>query len=182
MTENTWRNGLLLSPSGAPKPLLANVIIALREAPPWQSVLSCDAFGMQAVVDNAPPWEMGLNFYARVWTPQDDLLATDWMQRQGIGINVATTAQAVEAVARDRQFHPVIDYLDSLKHDGKARAGNWLSTYLGAPPTPYHEHVGRAMLVGAVARIYQPGCKNDAVPILEGPQGARKSTAIKTLF
>jgi predicted P-loop ATPase len=104
------------------------------------------------------------------------------MQRHGIGVNVATTEKAVEAVARDRSFHPVIDYLDGLKHDGKGRVGNWLSTYLGAAENTYHEHVGRAMMVGAVARIYRPGCKNDNMPIFEGLQGALKSTAIRTLF
>ena len=180
--QNSWRSNLLVSRSGSPKPLLANAITALRDAPAWHSVLCYDAFGMQTVLDLAPPWDVGLDWCARVWTPQDDLLATDWLQRQGIGVNVFTVAQAVEAVARDRQFHPVMGYLDDLQHDGKARAGNWLSTYLGAEPTRYNEHVGRAILVAAVARIYAPGCKVDTVPIFEGPQGARKSTAIRTLF
>ena len=38
------------------------------------------------------------------------------------------------------------------------------------------------MLIAAVARIYDPGCKVDTVPIFEGAQGAQKSTAVKTLF
>jgi predicted P-loop ATPase len=42
--------------------------------------------------------------------------------------------------------------------------------------------VGQAMLIAAVARIYEPGCKVDTVPILEGAQGARKSTAVKAMF
>jgi hypothetical protein len=171
-----------MSPSGSPKPLLANAITAFRECLSWQGVLSYDAFGMQAVLDDAPPWHPHIQWTPRAWTPQDDLLAADWMQRQGIGINVATTAQAVEAVARDRQFHPVIDYLESLEHDGEIRTKGWLTRYLGAAPSAYHDQVGRSMLVAAAARILEPGCKADSVPILEGPQGARKSTAIKALF
>jgi predicted P-loop ATPase len=38
------------------------------------------------------------------------------------------------------------------------------------------------LLIAAVARIYEPGCKVDTVPIFEGVQGARKSTAVKALF
>ena len=97
-------------------------------------------------------------------------------------MNTQTAAQAVEAVARDRAFHPVMDYLCSLEHDGKARSGTWLSTCLGADQTAYNETVGRAMLIAAVARIFQPGCKVDTVPIFEGAQGAKKSTAVKALF
>ena len=110
------------------------------------------------------------------------MLTAEWLQRAGIAVNTQTAAQAVEAVARDRSFHPVIDYLSSLQHDGKARSGTWLSTCLGADQTAYNETVGRAMLIAAVARIFEPGCKVDTVPIFEGAQGARKSTAVKALF
>jgi predicted P-loop ATPase len=72
--------------------------------------------------------------------------------------------------------------LASLQHDGRPRLNTWLSTCLGADQTAYNETVGRAMLIAAVARIFQPGCKVDTVPIFEGAQGARKSTAVKALF
>ena len=96
------------------------------------------------------------------------------MQRAGIAVNPQTAAQAVETVARDRAFHPVFNYLENLQHDGKVRLGTWLSTCLGAEQNRFHEEVGRAMLIAAVARIYDPGCKVDTVPIFEGAQGARK--------
>ena len=120
--------------------------------------------------------------YLSVWASHDDLLTAEWLQRAGIAVNTQTAAQAIEAVACDGGFHPVIDYLTSLQHDGKVRSGTWLSTCLGAEQTAYNETVGRAMLIAAVARIFQPGCKVDTVPIFEGAQGARKSTAVKALF
>jgi predicted P-loop ATPase len=178
----SWRNNLLVSSAGVPKPLLANAIIALRDCLSWTDVLAFDAFAVETIIASAPPWHMDLSWDQRAWTPQDDLLATNWLQQNGISVNVATTAQAVETVARDRQFHPVLDYLDSLQHDGKARAEGWLTTYMGAEPTRYNQAIGRAMLVAAVARIRNPGCKVDTVPIFEGAQGSRKSTAIKALF
>lgn len=75
-----------------------------------------------------------------------------------------------------------MDYLSNLQHDGSARLGTWLSAYLGVEQSPYSEDIGRRMLIAAVARICEPGCKVDTVPIFEGPQGARKSTAVKALF
>ena len=177
-----WRANLIVTGAGAPKPLLANAITALREAPAWQGVLAYDQFALETVVSDVPPWLMDLEWTPRAWSPHDDLLATEWLQRRGISVNTATAAQAVEAVARERSFHPVIDYLSSLEHDGVVRSGTWLSTFLGAEQSRYNESVGRAMLIAAVARIYDPGCKVDTVPIFEGVQGARKSTAVKALF
>jgi predicted P-loop ATPase len=178
-----WREHLLLTTTGTPKPLLANAITALREAPAWQGVLAYDQFAMETIISGAPPWDFKiLEWIPRVWASHDDLLTAEWLQRAGIAVNTQTAAQAIEAVARDRAFHPVIDYLTSLQHDGKARTGTWLSTCLGAEQTAYNETVGRAMLIAAVARIFQPGCKVDTVPIFEGAQGAKKSTAVKVLF
>jgi predicted P-loop ATPase len=180
---NAWRENLLVSPTGVPKPLLANAITALRGAGDLQNILAFDAFAMEAIVTGNPPWcPLEYPRVVRAWSPQDDLWVTDWLQRQGIGVTSATAAQAVEAVARDRSFHPVVDYLGSLEHDGRARANNWLSVYLGADNTPYNQTVGRVMLIAAVARIYDPGCKVDNVPILEGGQGVGKSTAVRALF
>jgi predicted P-loop ATPase len=180
--SDSWKNNLIVSVSGSPKPLLANAVTALRECPAWGAALTYDGFGLETFLDASPPWSMELEWIPRAWSSHDDLLATDWLQRQGIAVNSNTTAQAVELVAKDRQFHPVLDYLDSLGHDDTPRASTWLSQYLGAAPTGYNQAVGRAMLIAAVARIRDPGCKVDTVPIFEGAQGAMKSTAVRVLF
>ena len=57
----------------------------------------------------------------------------------------------------------------------------WLSTYLGADDTEYSRAVGSRWLISAVARIFRPGAKADCCLILEGPQGIRKSTALRTV-
>jgi len=69
-----------------------------------------------------------------------------------------------------------------LGWDGTKRIEDFASRYLGATDTPYHRAVSRSMFIAAVARVMRPGCKVDCVPILEGPQGKGKSTAIQTLF
>jgi predicted P-loop ATPase len=168
--------------AGEPRPLLANVIVALRRAPEWSGVLAYDAFAMQTVMAAAPPWERSKPRIARPWTEHDDLLATNWLQQNDIGVPVSIVQQGIEAVARDATYHPIVDYLDGLQFDGEERLGSWLTDYLGAAPNAYHSAVGKVMLIGAVARIFRPGCKNDLVPILEGKQGAKKSTAMRTLF
>jgi predicted P-loop ATPase len=176
-----WKAGLLLNKAGTPRPLLANAMTALREAPEWKGVLGYDEFARETVLRAHPPWGLK-DDKPRAWTSHDDLLAAEWLQHADIAVTAPVAQQAVEAVSRDASFHPVRDYLDALKHDGQTRVGNWLSEYMGAVASSYHQEVGRAMLIGAVARIYDPGSKVDTVPIFEGVQGARKSTAVRTLF
>jgi hypothetical protein len=190
-----WTANLKANAQGAPKPLLANAVIALRQSPDWIGSLAHNAFTLETSIDAPPPWHTELSPAAsrdddnkqtdwapRVWGPYDDLCLTDWMQHQGIAISPNQAAQAVEMVAKDRIVHPVLDYLAGLKHDGTVRTDTWLIDFLGAEDTKYIRAVGRAMLIAAVARIRDPGCKVDTVPILEGPQGALKSTAMKKLF
>ena len=43
-TSELWREHLLLRSPAHPKPLLANAITALREAPAWFGVLAYDEF------------------------------------------------------------------------------------------------------------------------------------------
>ena len=61
------------------------------------------------------------------------------------------------------------------------RLEEWVITYLGAEDTPLNRAVGSRWMISGVARILQPGAKVDHMLILEGPQGAKKSSALKTL-
>ncbi|MFN3275072.1 MAG: VapE domain-containing protein [Paracoccus sp. (in: a-proteobacteria)] len=83
--------------------------------------------------------------------------------------------------ARQRAFHPVLDYLAGLRWDGVPRIGRWLAEYGGAADTPYTRAVGELVLVAAVRRVRRPGVKFDEMLVLESPQGTNKSTALKVL-
>jgi predicted P-loop ATPase len=178
-----WMRTLRMTDKGTPRAILANAIIALRLAPDWCGALAHNAFTLETSLEVAPPWHTtGSDWTPRVWGDHDDLCLANWLQLNGISVAPTVAAQAVEMVAKDRIFHPVQDYLDGIKYDGINRVDTWLTDYLGAEATPYNQAVGRAMLIGAIARIRNPGCKVDTVPILEGPQGALKSTAMAKLF
>jgi predicted P-loop ATPase len=178
-----WRAALLLSRKNTPKPLLANALIALREAPEWQGVLAYDEFALVTMQLKPPPWLKHENNWApQQWTDRDDALTADWLQHQDISVTVNVAAIAAETVAKDYSFHPIKDYLESLVWDGVERIANFAASYLGAEATQYHCAVSRCLFIAAVARITRPGCKADYVPILEGAQDRGKSTAIELLF
>jgi len=178
-----WRTHLIRSKGakgvlGEPKALLANAVIAFRKAPEWRGVLAFDEFALATVMQRTAVFGGAAGV---AWTDHEDRLAADWLQHQGIFVSVEVCGQAVQAVARDRPYHPVRSYLENLKWDGTKRAEGWLNLYLGVESSEYSIAVGERYLRSAVARIMQPGCKADCCLILEGEQGIRKSTALKAL-
>jgi predicted P-loop ATPase len=179
-----WQDELLRSKVSSGKnensvlPVLANAITALRLAPEWQGLLAYDEFRLNVVATKPTPWGA---FPKTGWTDQEDRLTAEWLQRQRIFVSVEVASQAVQTVAAQRRVHPVRDYLGRLKWDGAPRLDRWLSTYFGVEESNYSHAVGARWMLSAVARIYQPGAKADCCLILEGPQGIKKSTALRTL-
>jgi len=179
-----WKKDLLRSKppinstEGRILPVLANAIAAFRHAPEWGGVLAFNEFGFGTVVLKPTPWGI---VPKGEWTDYEDRLAADWLQRQGILVSVEVAGQAVQTAARDRPFHPVRAYLRGLSWDGVERVDRWLTAYVGAAETDYSRAVGSRWLISAVARIFRPGAKADCCLILEGPQGIRKSTALRIL-
>ena len=88
---------------------------------------------------------------------------------------------AIISLALDNQFDPVRDYLDGLQWDGVARLDTWLIDHLGVADTSLNRAIGRKMLIAAVRRVREPGCKFDHIVVLEGEQGSGRSTALKIL-
>lgn len=78
-------------------------------------------------------------------------------------------------------YHPIKEYLSSLHWDGTSRIDRLLVDFFGTKDNLYTQEAIRKMLVAAVARIYNPGCKFDLVLVIVGPQGTKKSTFIKKL-
>jgi predicted P-loop ATPase len=179
-----WKKDLLRSKppmnttEGRILPVLANAISAFRHAPEWGGVLAFNEFALGTVALKPTPWGI---VPKGEWTDHDDRRAAEWLQKQGILVSVEIAGQAVQTAARDHPFHPVRTYLGGLKWDGVERLDRWSSTHLGAEDTEYSRAVGSRWLISAVARIFRPGAKADCCLILEGPQGIRKSTALRTL-
>jgi hypothetical protein len=89
---------------------------------------------------------------------------------------------AVCTLARANTVHPVRQAIGSVKWDGTGRIDHAFVTYWGAEPGPYATAVARMFFIGAIARVFEPGCKVDTMPVLEGAQGTFKSTSLRVLF
>lgn len=157
-----------------PLAILENACIALERAPHFHSMFGWDEMAAGPMIFNSDP---------RPLTDDDVTNVQRWLQREGgmRRIGQIPTHQAIRNVALQHKYHPVRDYLDSQRWNGEVDARNWLTTYLGVEPTPYTVAIGTMFIVSMVARIYRPGCKADHMLVLEGPQGALKSTACKVL-
>jgi len=176
-----WRKKLLLNSNDAPRAVLANVLIALREAPEWQGILAFDEFALRPMLRGRAPWMDTAPPEPVEWTSDCDTRCAEWMQHNGLFVGVDVVATAVESVAREHSYHPIRSYLSSLQWDGKPRIDTWLIDHFAVKDTPYSRAVGAKWLISAVARVFRPGCKADHCLILEGEQGIRKSSALAAI-
>ena len=85
-------------------------------------------------------------------------------------------ADALDIVANEDSYHPIKEYIESLKWDGTKRIDTAFSDYFGAEPTAYNAMCMRLILLGAIERVFEPGCKFDPMVIIKGAQGLGKST------
>ena len=176
-----WYGRLRLDMANSPERNEANVMIALNSDPTFAGVLAFDEFAQKVIVRQPLPWDNNDANLPRPWEDGDDIRTAEWLQLRDVNVAPMVVGRSVNAVARDIRIHPVRDWLDTLCWDGTARIETWTSTYLGAEATTFHQTIGALWLISAIARIYRPGVKADHMLILEGPQGARKSTALKVL-
>lgn len=165
---------------GVPYPSERNWQILLMQDP----VLSTLRFNMRAGLPEwsaeLPPWRTSVSDK----TLRDSDLAgiRAYLEIEG-GFKAGSPKNIREHLslyAERKAFDPVRDYLDGLPAwDGVERAEDCLP---GMPDDADARRCLHLALVGAVARVYKPGCKFDHMLILVGDQGVGKTMTVNRLF
>ncbi len=167
-----WQRALEMDKKGNIKETLDNIVLIIRHDDKLQSIaFNKHRDGIDA--RDGLPWEQ----IKDGWNDSDNASLKVYLSRKYGVYSPTKTKDAVLAVATERAYHPIKDYLDALPEwDGVGRVDKLLIDYFGAEDNSYTKAVIRKTMVAAVARIYKPGTKFDSVLLLNGPQGIGKST------
>lgn len=160
-----------------------NAYLFLKHHPLFAGLLCYNEFADQLMLVRRPPWETSPDFEPRSIRDDDFFMLAAHLEYCDIHVSKDTVADAAVRVAKENAINPPREFLSRIRWDRKPRLNNWLSYYLGAEgqPSDYLALVGAKWLIGAVSRVFDPGCKFDSVLILEGAQGLGKSLALRAL-
>lgn len=189
-------------------PLVSNLRVIPSAHELWQRYkLDCNKSGPYSTADNvsrvlaaAPEFSNDVIWYdtfrerilttwkaegerPREWSDNDDACLLVHFQRTLAWHNLSPTAlhAGLTDFLEKHPRNPLQEYLNALVWDGTERLPHFLTDAYGTPQDAYHEAVGRCWLMSMVARALKPGCQVDTMPVLEGPQGIRKSTSLEIL-
>lgn len=169
-----WESlGLSAPSSGVPYPNVDNAICILAGHPHTAGKIWYDEFHDRI-------FQTLFQDQAREWVDSDDIRIMQWIQRVMRMPKMAkhTIQDAVTNVARLRIRNEPREWMESLTWDGTIRLPHAMADAFGAAQNEYTAAVGRCWFVAMAARIFSPGCKVDTMPVFEGVQGARKSSAL----
>ena len=86
----------------------------------------------------------------------------------------------LNAVLFHVEVDPFIEWLEVLPEwDEHLRLAGWLNEVFEAERSPLVEWASRFIFLGPIWRAFKPGHKLDEMPVLIGPQGCGKSTALR---
>ena len=102
------------------------------------------------------------------------------MEKYGLYSEKRVSA-AIRIVANENHYHPIRDYLNDLKWDGTERISHALHRFLGAAEDELTAEALKIFLLGAIKRVFHPGCKFEMMLCLVGGQGAGKSSFFRLL-
>ena len=179
--DTDWLKKLDMDSRGEFEGTIDNAYLILTNDPNLKHSYYYDEFKERPIVSGDLPWA---KFNLRMtdgWTDTDDAGLRRYLEKVYHIDNFNKIKDAIELAMADHRKHPVREYLEALSWDGVERADSIFIDYLGADDSDYTRQVTRKSLIGAVARIFQPGCKHDHMLVLVGPQGCRKSTTIMKL-
>lgn len=127
------------------------------------------------------PWRTHKGW--REWGNTDDSNLRCYLEDNYGLKNDKKIMDALRIVTEKNPVNPIKDMLNECKEqwDGNKYVENLLPTMLGVEKTEYSIQVMRIFMLGAVKRIFYPGCKFDYMLVLVGEQGGYKSSFLRFL-
>lgn len=210
-SPDDWEAQLIRKPGSDGAPVLCerNALLYFENDPAWAGVLGYNEFTAEHAVLGDAPSPVDLKAGDHLKDHHDTLLAC-WLQvRTGQPWKVEMVRRAVDCFARNHTFHPVRNYLDGLPkwnpETDPERLKTWLRDYAGAGPSKdgdtaaldgnmteqdkedakaledFIAAAGERTMIGAVARVRNPGCDLHHVLVFEGGEGLGKSMFVKAI-
>mgnify|MGYP000743034225 CR=1 FL=1 len=160
---------------GRPKAVVNNLLSALRRPDLCGTAIHYDSFKDEIVFKTDDRWERE--------NDERFTLLKAYLEREQAFLPIGRDAvrDAVRVVAKENTIDTATRWLCDLKWDGTHRIERFVSDYLGGDDTPYARSVSLYIWTAAAGRVMEPGLKADMIPIMKGPQGYRKSTAIAAM-
>ena len=115
------------------------------------------------------------------WTDDDDAAARVYVENSYGLRSPAKLDDAFKDFLAQRRFSPVQELIKSFNWDGKYHCQRFLQRCLLTGESDYTAEVSRILFRQMIARAFDPGCKADYVPVLQGKQGVGKSTVCRWL-
>ncbi|MCB9796518.1 MAG: hypothetical protein H6741_27795 [Alphaproteobacteria bacterium] len=159
-----------VSQQGQPRQSLRNTCLVLDEDERWRVRLSFNAFEKVELIDGRPITDVDVSHL---------MIGLD--EIYGLRPSVNILERAVHWACVKREVHPVREWLASLRWDGQPRLVSFLHGCMGADDTPLNGELGLRWFIGAVARIFKPGCDMHTSLVFAGAQGIGKSRACRAL-
>ena len=106
------------------------------------------------------------------------------LAEMGYKVPKALAEDCLVQVAQENKFDPVKNYLDHVSETVEPTCIDYLATTYLRPNDEagtLYDAMMKKTLIGAVKRVFEPGCKHDTATVLIGDQGSRKSTFWKVL-
>jgi len=157
-----------------------NTVLHLKHERALAGLFALDERSRHIVMTRSAPWG-GPATPHRLITDADITGLVCWLETHALRPKFNDAKRAIQYAAHENMVNPVRDRLAALTWDQTPRLDHWLIDFLGAGDTSFVRQAGAKWLISAVARILRPGCKVDTMLVLEGPQGARKSSTLATL-
>lgn len=168
--KSDLEDSLICDEKGNIQNILANYITFFEKAPQFEGKFCYNEFA-ETIYFGDKPIDDNI---------RNDAFTSVWEQLGFHSQNLIE--QSLLKTARLHSYHPLKDYITSLKWDGQERIKNFFKITLDAEDTKLNEMMTFIWFVATVKRIFEPGCQFDNMIVLQGRQGIGKTQVVRRLL